>query len=117
MNPSGTDDRARRSEAQTRGRLQGAKRYSNEKKILSSSPTTPSPTASACLIGSMAEESAREDGTRGRGLDDDRDIVCSPFHFLPASLGKEVLRLGLPVRPCDCDPSSGIGESFRVVVP
>jgi hypothetical protein len=65
----------------------------------------------------MAEESAREDGTRGRGLDDDRDIVCSPSHFLPASLGKEVLRLGLPVRPCDCDPSSGIGESFRVVVP
>jgi hypothetical protein len=40
MNPSGTGDRARRSEAQTRGRLQGAKRYSNEKKILSSSPTT-----------------------------------------------------------------------------
>jgi hypothetical protein len=34
----------------------------------------------------MAEESAREDGTRGRGLDDDRDIVCSPCHFLPASL-------------------------------
>jgi hypothetical protein len=75
MNPSGTDDRARRSEAQTCGRLQGENRYSNEKKTLSTSLTTLHRPYLPALLAQW-RESAREDGTRGHGLEleDDRDM-------------------------------------------
>ena len=55
----------------------------------------------------MAEESAREDGTRGHGNEGDRDKSVLHSHFLPTSLFwvKKCSGSALPVPPCDCDPS------------